>query len=130
MNKAILLSGGIDSTALAFWMRPEFAITINYGQSPAVAEIETSKIICEELSIKHIVLDIDCSNLGSGDLIKKDPIKIAPSTEWWPYRNQLLVTLACMKAIGLGVNELMIGSVLSDGFHKDGTEEFYSLLNK
>ena len=129
MSKGILLSGGIDSIALAFWKKPEFAFTVNYGQSPAAAEIEVSKVICRELSMRHVVLDVDCSKLGSGDLLKKEPLEIAPSTEWWPYRNQLLVTLTCMKAIGLGVSELMVGSVLSDGFHRDGTDEFYSLLN-
>lgn len=129
MRKAILLSGGIDSIALAYWKRPDFAITLNYGQAPALAEIEASKSVCERLDIRHVIIDVDCSKLGSGDLLKQKPIEIAPSTEWWPYRNQLLVTLACMKAIELGVQELMIGSVLSDGFHKDGTAKFYTLLN-
>jgi 7-cyano-7-deazaguanine synthase len=34
-----------------------------------------------------------------------------------------------MKAIGLGVTELMTASVKSDGFHKDGTADFYQLIN-
>ena len=129
MSKAILLSGGIDSIALSYWKKPEFAFTINYGQSPALAELEASKVICDSLNIKHVIIDVDCRKLGSGDLLKQKPIDIAPSPEWWPYRNQLLVTLACMKAVSLGIEELMVGSVLSDGFHKDGTAEFYSLLN-
>jgi 7-cyano-7-deazaguanine synthase len=129
MNRAILLSGGIDSIALAYWKKPEFAITINYGQTPAHSELRASKTICDILNIKHIELDIDCSTLGSGDLINSSPLKIAPSTEWWPYRNQLLVTLAAMKAVSYGIKELMVGSVLSDGFHKDGTIGFYSLIN-
>ena len=41
----------------------------------------------------------------------------------------MLITLAAMKAIGLGVTELMTASVKSDGFHKDGTPEFYLLIN-
>jgi len=129
MSKAILLSGGIDSIALTYWKRPEFAFTINYGQSPALAELEASKIICEKLNINHLIIDVDCSKLGSGDLLRAKPADIAPSTEWWPYRNQLLVTLASMKAIVLGIDELIVGSVLSDGFHKDGTANFYSLLD-
>jgi 7-cyano-7-deazaguanine synthase len=129
MSKAILLSGGIDSIALTHWKRPEFAITINYGQVPALAEIRASKAVCEVLNIEHIILEIDCSKLGSGDLIKQKPLEIAPSVEWWPYRNQLLVTLACMRAISHGITELMVGSVQSDGFHKDGTGEFYKLLS-
>jgi len=33
--RAILLSGGIDSAALACWQKPDLAININYGQKPA-----------------------------------------------------------------------------------------------
>jgi 7-cyano-7-deazaguanine synthase len=103
MCKALLLSGGIDSIALAYWKRPQFAFTINYGQSAASAELEASRIVCQKINIKHITIDVDCSKLGSGDLLKKKSIEIAPSTEWWPYRNQLLVTLACMKAIDFNI---------------------------
>lgn len=129
MSKSILLSGGIDSIALAYWKRPEFAFTIDYGQRPAKSEVRVSKVICKKLGIQHIVLEVDCGFLGSGDLSMQKPLSIAPSSEWWPYRNQLLVTLASMKAVTLKVDELMIGSVQSDSFHKDGTREFYNLLN-
>lgn len=129
MSKAILLSGGLDSIALTYWKRPDYAFTINYGQAPASAEIQASAATCKTLNIKHILLNVDCSELGSGDLLKKEAIDIAPSTEWWPYRNQLLVTLAAMKAVNMGISEIIVGSVLSDGFHKDGTATFYSLLN-
>ncbi|WP_217606894.1 7-cyano-7-deazaguanine synthase [Chitinophaga sp. GbtcB8] len=54
---------------------------------------------------------------------------MAPSTEWWPYRNQLLVTLASMKGVSMGLKSLMVGTVKSDGFHKDGTETFYKRIN-
>ena len=35
----IALSGGMDSICLAWWKRPESAITIDYGQLAASAEI-------------------------------------------------------------------------------------------
>ncbi len=34
-----------------------------------------------------------------------------------------------MKGISLGINELMLGSVKSDGFHKDGTIGFFQRMN-
>ncbi len=129
MPKAILLSGGIDSIALSFWKRPEFAITIDYGQIPAQSEFQASESICEILGITHLSYQVDCSNLGSGDLSNTLALEIAPSTEWWPYRNQLLITLASMKVISMGIDELMVGSVSSDGFHKDGTHTFYNMIN-
>jgi 7-cyano-7-deazaguanine synthase len=129
MSNAILLSGGMDSISLAYWKKPSVAITVDYGQLPAQTEIRVSKTVSESLGIEHHVIKIDCSSLGAGDLVNKEQLAISPSTEWWPYRNQLLVTLALMKCIKLGVRELMVASVKSDGFHKDGTDTFYTLLN-
>lgn len=129
MNKAILLSGGMDSISLAYWKKPSIAITIDYGQSPAETEIRSSRIVADTLGIEHHVIKVDCRELGSGDLINKKPLAISPSTEWWPYRNQLLVTLALMRCIKLDVDEIMVASVKSDGFHKDGTNPFYEYVN-
>jgi len=130
MSRALLLSGGIDSIAMAYWQRPDIAITINYGQAPAETELRISKIVSGALNIAHYMVEVDCSSLGSGDLLNRSALNLSPSSEWWPYRNQLLITLACMKGIALGVGELMLASVRSDGFHKDGTPEFYGLADQ
>jgi 7-cyano-7-deazaguanine synthase len=53
----------------------------------------------------------------------------APATEWWPYRNQLLITLAAMKAISLGVGKLWFGTVTSDKAHRDGTAKFIEAMS-
>lgn len=129
MSKSILLSGGIDSMALVYMYRPSVAFTIDYGQKSAKAEIQSSRKVCEILNIRHELIRVDCSALGSGDLSASKAIELAPSPEWWPYRNQLLVTLACMKGVSLGIKELIVGSVKTDGFHKDGTGSFYEKLS-
>lgn len=126
---AILLSGGVDSTALAFWRRPTLAITIDYGQASAKGEIRAAKQIARELSITHDVLQIDCTALGSGDLAGRPAVAAAPAPEWWPYRNQLLITLAAMKAMPLEITTLLVGSVKSDSFHTDGRAEFYEQID-
>ena len=125
-RKAILLSGGMDSIALAYWSRPEIAITLDYGQKAAVAEIAAATRVAKCLGMEHYILHIDCSSLGSGDLVGSKPIDDAPVR---PYRNQMLVTLALMKAIQLDVCELMVGSVKTDAQHTDGTREFYERLS-
>lgn len=127
--KALLLSGGMDSIALAFWQRPELAFTVDYGQAPASAEIAAAKQVCEELGIGHHVIRADCSSLGSGDMANMTPLDIAPVPEWWPFRNQLLLTLAGMRAASLGVRTLLVGSVASDAAHADGRAEFYSAID-
>lgn len=128
-KKAILLSGGMDSIALSYWLRPEIAITLDYGQKAAEAEIKVASHIAKILGMEHHIIRVDCSSLGSGDLVGSNPVSDAPVSEWWPYRNQMLVTLALMKAIQLGVCELMVGSVKTDAQHTDGTKEFYRKLS-
>lgn len=128
-KEGILLSGGIDSMALAYWKRPQLAFTIDYGQVCAEAEIRAAAKVASELGIKHHIIEVDCSQLGSGSLCGGKPIDDAPVEEWWPYRNQLLVTLACMKGISLGLGKLYVGSIGTDGIHKDGTPEFYRMMN-
>lgn len=129
MKTALLLSGGMDSLCIAWWKRPDVAITIDYGQLPAHAEIEAAEAICKALGIEHHVIRVDCRALGSGDMAGALADANAPASDWWPYRNQLLATLAAMKAIGLGVTHLLFGTVLSDGSHKDGTPDFVDALN-
>src|SRR5690349_9850191 len=91
---AILLSGGIDSIALAYWKRPDLAITIDYGQLPARAEIDAATAAARDLELEHDIVRIDCRSIGSGDLAGTLSHAVAPAPEWWPYRNQLLITIA------------------------------------
>lgn len=130
VGRAVLLSGGIDSICLTFGIRPNIAYTIDYGQVVADREIYVSKYICKQLHIQHQVIQVDCKSLGAGSLARLGILKCSPSKEWWPFRNQLLITLASMMCIKDGITELYLGSVKSDSFHKDGTHEFYNLINK
>lgn len=129
MKSALLLSGGMDSLSIAWWKRPDLAITLNYGQLAANAEIAASRAICQHLAIAHHVLEIDCRHLGSGDMAGRQADDLAPASDWWPYRNQMLVTLAAMKAISFGVTHLWLGTVKSDGFHRDGSPEFMAAIS-
>lgn len=119
----------MDSTCIAYWRRPEFAITIDYGQRPAAGELRAAKAVCDSLGIKNVVITSDIVALGSGDMAGSPPSGVAPATEWWPYRNQFLITVAAMKCHSLGVTELMIGALKTDGFHADSTPAFYQSLN-
>lgn len=129
MKTALLLSGGMDSVALAYWKRPETAFTVDYGQLSAEREIQASAVICRSLNIKHEIVKADCRNLGSGDLAGKPRSPKAPESEWWPFRNQLLLTLTGMRAITLEITHLLFGSVKTDSFHADGTLQFFEQAN-
>ena len=129
MKRGLLLSGGMDSIALAWWKRPDLAFTLDYGQLAAEAEFSASSSICRKLQIPHYLIRIDCRELGSGDMAGLPPDPRSPTSDWWPYRNQLLITLAAMKAISMGVTHLWIGTVKTDSSHQDGTPEFIDAIN-
>lgn len=129
-NNALILSGGMDSTSIAWWLRPRVAITIDYGQKAAKAEIEASTQLCKMLGIEHHILYVDCKKPGSGDMAGTTSNEHSPATDWWPYRNQLLITLAAMKAITLDIKKLYIGTVKSDEIHRDGTPCFIKKISE
>lgn len=120
----------MDSIALAFWKKPELAFTVDYGQASAEGEIRAAATVAEQLALPHEVIRINCSALGSGDLLNRPPDPLAPASEWWPYRNQMLVTFAAMRAVALGIDEIMVGSIATDNIHLDGTGEFYKRLDE
>jgi|LGOV01.1.fsa_nt_gb 7-cyano-7-deazaguanine synthase len=121
MKTALLLSGGIESTILAYEYKPDIAITIDYGQPSASSEIKSSKYVCSVLKIKHIVLNFDIykgtQNLKSG------------VQEWIPFRNQFLITLTLMTLVEYNIHEILIGTVKTDQIHPDGRIEFINKIN-
>lgn len=129
MKSALLLSGGMDSIALAYWKHPDVAFTVDYGQVCAAAELRAAIQVAATLGIRHELLRVDCQALGSGDLAGTPASDLAPVPEWWPFRNQLLITLAAMRAVAIGADRLLVGSVASDASHQDGTPEFYSRMD-
>ncbi|EKN3402645.1 7-cyano-7-deazaguanine synthase [Yersinia enterocolitica] len=130
MKTALLLSGGMDSIAIAWWKRPNVAVTLDYGQRAAEAEISAASETCRALNIEHHIIRVDCRALGSGDMAGTTADANAPASDWWPYRNQMLISLAAMKVITLGVTHLWIGTVKSDGSHLDGTVGFVSRISE
>ncbi len=58
-----------------------------------------------------------------------EPLSLAPVPEWWPYRNQLIITLAAISGLRQGVKELMVGAVSSDHVHADGRPEFFEAIS-
>ncbi len=128
--RALLLSGGMDSSALAFLASPNLAIAINYGQLGAEAELESAERIAVHVGVRLEVVRLDARLLGGGVMAAQAPLADAPCPEWWPYRNQFLITIAAMRGYPLGVRELMFGAVVSDGeAHADGRTEFFERLS-
>jgi 7-cyano-7-deazaguanine synthase len=130
LKSALLLSGGMDSVSLAYWLRPDYTVTIDYGQLPAKGEIQASSAVSAALGIPNIVIEVDLKRLGSGDMAGAPALDVAEKSEWWPFRNQMLITLAAMKMISLDVKKIAIGTLKTDDFHADGSLEFISIMNQ
>ncbi|UWU25442.1 7-cyano-7-deazaguanine synthase (plasmid) [Rhizobium sp. CB3060] len=126
--KLLLYSGGLDSTALAWKFRPDIAVTIDYGQRPAAGEIRAASALCGLMNLRHDVLKVDLAFLGIGTLVGTETADIAAASEWWPYRNQMLITLAGMRYVARGLSEIMIGAVASD-VHADGKKPFLAAIS-
>ena len=116
-------------------LRPALAITIDYGQRGAAGEVDAARAVSQVLAIPHEVVVARAPAIGMGDMFDDTAHTEAPSVEWWPFRNQLLVTLAAARVIASGATDrigvIAVGSVAPDGQrHVDGTAEFYMQLDR
>lgn len=124
MSELLLLSGGIDSICLAAWRRPACCLTIDYGQRPAKAEFTAAEQVCKALGLTHDTLLVPVGQLGGGLMAGAAPFAASPHAEFWPFRNQFLITLGAMHALRFGYTKVLIGTVLSDRRHADGHPAF------
>lgn len=129
--RALLFSGGVESTCLAAMTKPDLALTINYGQVCAPGEIRAAKHIASLIGMSHRVVEASLGHLGAGDMtgIPSEEVE-GRVPEHWPFRNQMLLTVAAMSLAGCDLRELIIGTVLTDRVHNDGTPEFLSAMER
>lgn len=126
----LLLSGGIDSAALAGADRPDAVLFVDYGQRPAPAEARAARAVADALDLPLHESTMDLRPLGGGLLLDEEPLPGAPSPEWWPYRNQMLATAGAAVALRLGLRRVVLATVAGDGDrHADGTQAFYEALD-
>jgi 7-cyano-7-deazaguanine synthase len=149
MNKVIVLSGGLDSTILAydivyqFGSKNVFALTFEYGQKHKI-EIEKAKLTCSiKLGINHKVINIDflgeiskkISSLVNGSKINTPSIKEVlgdpcPST-YIPNRNMILASIGLAYAETINANAVYLGLQIHDLYsYHDTTEDFVLALNQ
>ena len=128
-RSVVLLSGGLDSAAnLAFCVEqdePVLALTANYGQRAAQAELRAAQAICKFYQIPHQTLDVSwLGRLGGSSLT--DTTQNIPellSTElddrgitegsaksvWVPNRNGVLINIAAAFGEQLKANQVVVG---------------------
>jgi 7-cyano-7-deazaguanine synthase len=126
----LLLSGGIESTCLAYALRPRICLTIDYGQVVAKSEISASKNICAALRLSHMAVKIDLRKFATGIMAGKQQSFPGGVPEWWPFRNQILISIAAIVSFKKSDAEIIIGTVKSDRRHKDGRRKFLATMDK
>ncbi len=126
----LMLSGGLDSAAIAAVEKPECALFVDYGQAAAQSERSAAQAVAEHLSIDLEELTIDLSALGSGILTTTPQVAHAPTPEWFPLRNQFLLTIGAAYAAKHGLHAVILGLVAGDDErHADNTARFIASIN-
>lgn len=129
MNALICLSGGLDSTVLAYDLVSRGAhlesISFDYGQSHK-RELDAAREISELLGIKHRILDFSKAvPSGGSSLTGGEGSPVVPN------RNGTMLTLAVTYAAGIGAEKVFYGPTKED--HKvfpDCRREFVDSFNE
>lgn len=144
-----LLSGGLDST-VATYMAQEtcdicLALTFDYGQRAAKAEINAAKITAEKLNIKHRVINLDwLKDISDSALLNMaqnlpKPLQTRLDTDslenakavWVPNRNGLFVAVAAAFAEGLSCEYIIAGFNKEEAqSFPDNSQDFINASNK
>lgn len=129
--RALLFTGGLDSTALAWMLRPEKLVFVDYGQRPAKGEERAARAVAAAIGLVLDVRRVDMSAFGHGTMSTSGtPLASATKApEFWPYRNQMLITLAAMASAADPLKEILVGTVVGDDAHPDGRKEFVSAVD-
>lgn len=130
MTSVALLSGGLDSTvAVALAQRTvgvELAITVDYRQRAAVAEMKAARAVADALGIKHRLVRLDfLAEVATSALIERSAqlpflndgqldevagaARSAMQRVWVPNRNGLMIGIAASFAEALGAAEVVVG---------------------
>jgi 7-cyano-7-deazaguanine synthase len=130
--RVLLFSGGLDSTALAWMLKPEKLVFFDYGQRAAEGEKRASDAIAAAVGIGLEVRRVDMSAFGHGtmSLSGKSLASATEAPEFWPYRNQMLITLAAMTYAADPITEILVGTVMGDDAHPDGSREFVAAIDR
>lgn len=137
MKKALLFSGGMDSTTLLWWMVERgddvCAISIDYGQRHRV-ELQQAAALAEQVGVPHETIPLDLRSIGGSPLT--DAALDVPAAEdaeqirtVVPFRNMLFATLAAAYAETQGMSELYLAPVKDDyAAYRDCRRPFYDSL--
>ena len=141
-NKVVVIySGGMDSfTVLHKAVKAGhdvYALSFNYGQRH-VKELECAAKVCQELGIKHKIVDISAINQLLAGSSLTDDIDIPEGhyaadnmkSTVVPNRNMILLSLAVGYAVSIGASQVYYGAHSGDHFiYPDCRPEFVQKMH-
>jgi len=147
MSKAVVpISGGLDSSvilSLAASVHEEvYALTYNYGQKHNKEILYAGLQIDEYNNIEeHKIIDISFfKDIAPTSSLTNDNIKVAHARDvlgdaqtvnYVPFRNMMMLSIACSYAEAVGADTVYHGSALVDSQagYWDGSKEFLAEIN-
>ena len=123
-DAVIVVSGGMDSTTMLYEFADEIAlaVTFDYGAKHGSREIPLAQMHCKRLGIEHIVIKMDfmqryfrSSLLSGGEDIPEgsyDDENMRSTVV--PFRNGIMLSIACGLAESRGLKRLMIANHAGD----------------
>jgi 7-cyano-7-deazaguanine synthase len=146
MSKVVVpISGGMDSTVLLHYAAANFddvvSISFDYGQKH-IKELESAQYQIQSIdrSIYNTVIPLPFfKQIGNSALLvstidvakAKDVMGDPQTVNYVPFRNMMLLSIACSYAEGFGADVVYHGAAQADsvaGFW-DGSPEFLSAIN-
>lgn len=101
---------------------------VDYGQLPAAGERRAARALAHAMHLPLEERTAPLAAFGAGTLMG-GATQLGAPPEFWPFRNQMLITLAAMAFSHCDPLEILIGTVASDAVHPDGTAEFIEAMS-
>lgn len=147
MNKpkaVIILSGGMDSTILAYEMAQHYdlhGLSFDYGQKQRI-ELDKAGTTCRKIKIPHTIMDLQglgtissatCANISGSRIDTPDVEQILGDPQpvtYVPNRNMIMLSIACALAETINATKVFIGIQLHDLYgYWDTTQKFVDAMN-
>ena len=135
----IVLSGGPDSTTVAYWAKTQgytiYPITFNYGQI-AVKETQATQKIAEKLGTTTKIIDLSALKEIFSGVTSLCNTEIPLTSEFSapiivPFRNAIFLSAAVAYAVAVSAEKIFYGAQGSDEpFYPDCRREFYKAFEK
>ena len=140
-DSVIILSGGMDSVTLLHYMKDRIALAISfdYGSNHNQREIECAKWQTRQLGIEHIIIPLafmkqyfHSSLLDGADLIPKGDYDAENmKSTVVPFRNGIMLSIACGLAESMGLQHVMMANHGGDhSLYPDCRPDFTSAMNE